>query len=91
VIVIEINCNKSANKSSHPIQNSLLFITEPQICDIIIRNSLSSIFNIRWERNLIKKEDLTTDLHIQTSGRHRYIYEVSNFITGIRNFSCIDI
>jgi hypothetical protein len=29
VIVTERHCNSSANKSNHPIQNPLLFVTEP--------------------------------------------------------------
>jgi hypothetical protein len=33
VIVTECNCNSSANKSNHPIQNPLLFDTEPRTRD----------------------------------------------------------
>jgi hypothetical protein len=40
-MVIESNCNKSANKSNHPIQNPLLLVTDLWTRDnIFITNSV---------------------------------------------------
>jgi hypothetical protein len=35
VIIIKSNFNRNANKSNHPFQNPLLFVTEPRTSDNI--------------------------------------------------------
>jgi hypothetical protein len=68
VIVTACNCNSSANKCHRPIQNPLLFVTEPRT-----RDSVKSV-QIAMENCYKQSSSNTSDVsHLKNSGMS-YIY-----------------